>query len=185
MSGRKFCAKLLKLMGWTVDDPQLPTDKKLIILGAPHTSIWDFIVAWLFYYSIGGWARCMVKKELFFFPLGWILRKIGAIPIDRKNSTSIIRSVISEIEKSDNFCLAIAPEGTRKPVRRWKTGFHLIARATGLPVYMGYFNWDGKHIGYGKKVELTDDAAADMRRIQQLYEDMNMKGKFNENYLTK
>lgn len=127
----------------------------------------------------------MVKKELFFFPLGWILRKIGAIPIDRKNSTSIIRSVISEIEKSDNFCLAIAPEGTRKPVRRWKTGFHLIARATGLPVYMGYFNWDGKHIGYGKKVELTDDAAADMRRIQQLYEDMNMKGKFNENYLTK
>jgi 1-acyl-sn-glycerol-3-phosphate acyltransferase len=81
--------------------------------------------------------------------------------------------------------LALAPEGTRKPVKRWKTGFHTIAREVGCPVYMGYFDWGTKRISRGHKVELTDDARADMERIQKLYEDMHLVGKHPEMYITK
>ena len=107
----------------------------------------------------------MVKKEMFFPPLGWIVRAMGGIPVDRSNPSAIVRSVIREMETREHFHLAIAPEGTRKPVARWKTGYHLIARTAGIPVYLGYFDWKRKLIGCGEKVELTDDAAADTRRI--------------------
>ena len=86
--------------------------------------------------------------------------------------------------KKEFFFLALSPEGTRKPVKNWKTGFHLIASKTGIPVYMGYFNWGTKHIGRGERVELTDDARADMKRIQALYEEMHLVGRHPEKYIT-
>ena len=181
---RKFCKFLLtKVMGWTIDYELVPEDK-CIILGVPHTSIWDFIVSYLYYEAIGGTAKCMIKKELFFPPLGWILRALGGFPIDRTNSTRVIISTIREMERCKSFHLAIAPEGTRKPTKSWKTGFHLIARSTGVPVYLGYFNWGTKHIGRGEQVALTDDARADMKRIQALYEEMHLVGKHPDKYIT-
>ena len=158
---RKFCGWLLKVMGWTVVEMP-PEEEKCILLGVPHTSIWDFAIAYLYYTSVGGFARCMVKKEMFFPPLGWLMRKLGAIPVDRSNSAALVKSVIEEMEKPGHFHLAIAPEGTREPVKRWKT----------------------KRVGRGQKVELTDDARADMQRIQQIYEDMHLTGKHPEKYIT-
>jgi len=180
---RKLAAFLLKIMGWTVDDGVAP-EKKCILLGVPHTSIWDFVISFLYYYSCGGNAKCMVKKELFFPPLGFLVRAMGGIPVDRKDPSSMLRSVIKEMEAADTFHLAIAPEGTRKPVRRWKTGFHLIARTAQVPVYLAYFDWGTKHVGHGPKFELSDDAQADMRRIQQIYEEMHLVGKHPEKYKT-
>ena len=170
-------------MGWTGVDPPVP-DEKCIILGVPHTSIWDFVVSYLYYTSVGGHVRCMIKKEFFFPPLGWLLRALGAVPVDRSHPTNLVRSLIHEMEGPGHFHLALAPEGTRKPVRNWKTGFHLIARETGIPVYLGYFDWGTKRIGRGQKVELTDDARADMKRIQAMYEDMHLVGKHPEKYVT-
>ena len=181
---RKFCGWLLRVMGWTVDDSVVPEDK-CIILGVPHTSFWDFIIAYLYYTSVGGKISCMIKGELFWGPLGWFLRKLGGIPVDRKKGSNVVLSVIKEMKKKDKVHLALAPEGTRKPVKRWKTGFHTIAREVGCPVYLGYFDWGTKHVGHGQKVELTDDAKADMARIQQIYEDMNLKGKHPKKYITK
>ena len=182
---RKFCGWLLRIMGWTVDSGIAP-EKKCILLGVPHTSIWDFLIAYLYYKSQGGDALCMVKKEFFSIPiLGSLVRKMGGIPVDRKNPGAMVRNVISEMEKREEFHLAIAPEGTRKPIARWKTGFHLIATKTNIPVYLAYFDWGTKHVGFKQKVELTDDAAADLRRIQDLYESMNLKGKHPANYITR
>ena len=121
---------------------------------------------------------------MFFPPLGWILKAMGGIPVDRTSPTKLVRSIIREMEKGGKFHLAIAPEGTRKPIARWKTGFHLIAKETGIPVYLGYFDWKTKRVGRGQKVELTDDAKADMKRIQEIYESMNLVGKHPENYIT-
>lgn len=180
---RKFCGWILKMMGWTVDSGIVP-EKKCILLGAPHTSIWDFVVAFLYYYSQGGNAKCMVKKEMFVPVLGGIIRAMGAIPVDRQNAAGLLKSVIQAMEAEETFHLAIAPEGTRKPVKRWKTGFHLIARETGVPVYLAYFDWKTKHVGYKCKVELTDDAQADMERIQKMYRDMGLVGKYPEMYVT-
>lgn len=180
---RKFCKFLLKAMGWTAVEPPAP-EKKCIILGVPHTSIWDFVISYLYYKSVGGTALCMVKKEMFVGPLGWVIRKMGGIPVDRSNSTTLIRSLIHEMNRIEYFHLAIAPEGTRKPIKHWKTGFHTIAKQTNCPVYLGYFDWKTKRIGRGEKVELTDDAKADMARIQNIYEEMKLTGKHPDRYIT-
>lgn len=127
----------------------------------------------------------MVKADLFVGPLGWLLRKMGGIPVDRKKGSNVMLSVIREMKRLPVAHLALAPEGTRKPVKRWKAGFHTIAREVGCPVYMGYFNWGTKHISRGHKVELTDDAKADLERIQALYEEMHLVGKHPEMYRTR
>ncbi len=180
---RKFCRFLLKAWGWTPDGGTAPEDK-CILLGAPHTSIWDFVVAYLFYQSVGGDALCMVKQEMFKWPLGPIIRKMGGIPVNKKNPSAIVLSVIREMEKREKFHLAIAPEGTRQPVRRWKAGFHTIAKETGVPVYLCYFDWGTKHVGIKCKFELTDDAKADLKRVQEEFEKMHLVGKHPGMYIT-
>lgn len=180
---RKFCAWLLKALGWTAVEPAVE-EEKCIMLGVPHTSVWDFFISYLYYTSVGGHAKCMVKKEFFFPPMSWLLRAMGGVPVDRSNATAMMMSIIHEMEAPGTFHLAIAPEGTRKPVKRWKTGFHTIARSTGASVYLGYFDWRTKRVGRGQKVELTDDARADMNRIQAMYEEMHLTGKHPERYIT-
>ena len=180
---RKFCGWLLRTMGWTAVDPVAPEDK-CIILGVPHTSFWDFVISYLYYESVGGKPYCMIKGELFWGPLGWLLRKLGGIPVDRKKGSNVALSVIKEMKAQKVVHLALAPEGTRKPVKRWKTGYHLIAREAGVPVYLGYFDWKRKRVGRGQKFELTDDAAADTRRIQEIYESMDLGARHPEKYVT-
>ena len=178
-----FCGWLLRKKGWTADSGPVP-EKRAILLGVPHTSFKDLIISYLFYTSMDKTAHVMIKKEFFFFPVGWFLRRVGCIPVDRSNSTALVKSLIDEMNKADEFHLAIAPEGTRKPVKRWKAGFHLIARETGVPVYAGYFDWGTKHVGIGKPFEITDDAKADLKRLQDYYETLGLKGKHPEGYIT-
>ena len=168
---------LTRWMHWTIVEQDLPPEPRHIVLGVPHSSIWDFVVAWLYYRSIGGRPRVMIKKEFFFWPLGTLLRKLGAIPVDRKNAVGVTRQVIEVLEASDSFHLCIAPEGTRKPVKRWKTGFHTFAKAAGIPVYLGYFDWGRKEIGHGPRFECSDDAMADLRAVQAFYKQKGVQGK--------
>jgi 1-acyl-sn-glycerol-3-phosphate acyltransferase len=112
----RFCGWLLRKMGWVSDKGPAPEDK-CILLGVPHTSFKDFIISYLFYKQYGEDAKVMIKKEFFFWPLGPILRALGGIPVDRSNSTAMLKSLIEEMQDKKRFHLAIAPEGTRKPVR--------------------------------------------------------------------
>ena len=178
----KFCGKLLRRMGWeSIGGPM--KEKKAIVLGVPHTSVWDFLVSYLFYTQFGKVAHIMIKKEFFFWPLGPILRACGAVPVDRDSAASMVRSLIHEMDQADEFHLAIAPEGTRKAVKRWKTGFHLIARETGATVYVGYYDWGRKRISVGEPIELTDDPKADMQRIYDIYRPMGIQGKHKDGFI--
>ena len=178
----KFCGWLLRRMGWeSVGGPM--KEKKAIVLGVPHTSVWDFLVSYLFYTQFGKVAHIMIKKEFFFWPLGPILRACGAVPVDRDSAASMVRSLIHEMDQADEFHLAIAPEGTRKPTKRWKTGFHLIARETGATVYVGYYDWGRKRISVGEPIELTDDPKADMQRIYDIYRPMGIQGKHKDGFI--
>ena len=96
----------------------------------------------------------------------------------------MVRSMISIMKEEDNFHVAIAPEGTRKAVKRWKSGFHLLAKETGAAVYAGYFDWGTKRISCGEKFELTDDARADLERLQAYYETLGLRGKHKDQYVT-
>ena len=178
----RFCGKLLRRMGWeSVGGPM--KEKKAIVLGVPHTSVWDFLVSYLFYTQFGKVAHIMIKKEFFFWPLGPILRACGAVPVDRDSAASMVRSLIHEMDQAEEFHLAIAPEGTRKAVKRWKTGFHLIARETGATVYVGYYDWGRKRISVGEPFELTDDPKADMQRIYDIYRPMGIQGKHKDGFI--
>lgn len=168
-------------MGWTIDSPIAP-EPKAVLLGVPHTTIWDLVVSYLFYESCGGNAKVMIKKEVFFWPLGPILRAIGGVPIDRSNATSMVKSIIDEFNSKEVFHLAMCPEGTRKAVKRWKLGFHKIARETGAAVYLSYFDWGTKHIGIGERFELTDDPQADVKEIRKKYREMHLVGFHKDGY---
>lgn len=169
-------------MGWTTVPPQVEGEK-VVILGVPHTSIWDFLVGYLYYRSYGRKMRTMIKKEAFIWPLSWILRSMGGFPVDRSNSTKLMVNIIHEMEKPGQFHLVICPEGTRKPVKKWKTGYHTIAKQTGCPVYMGYFDWKKKEVSIPYKLELTDDARKDTDRLQEVARAWNLTGKIPENFI--
>lgn len=180
-----FCRFVLtRIMGWTIDTGPAPSDKA-ILLGVPHTSKLDIVVSYLYYTGMGRRAHVMVKKEHMVGIVGWLIRKIGGIPVDRSSNAAMVRSLITEMEKAETFHLAIAVEGTRAPVKHWKTGYHLISKATGAPVYLAYYDWGTKHIGMRKEpFALTDDARADTDRIQAEYEKMGLVGKHPEKYIT-
>jgi 1-acyl-sn-glycerol-3-phosphate acyltransferase len=176
---QKICKILLKWLGWKVVAGAMP-DKKAIIIGVPHTSGWDFVISWLYYTSVGGKASTVIKKEFFFWPMGYILRKMNAIPVDRSKGASLVKQVIDEFNSRDALHLAITPEGTRKLNKRWKAGFHAIAKATGAKVYLGFFDWGRKEIGWYQTLELTDDAQADIRRMKAYYRELGIVGKHPE-----
>ncbi len=179
----KFCRFLLKKMGWTIIGGAVP-EKKCIIIGVPHTSAWDFIISWLFYTSVGGTANILIKKEFFFWPVGALLKKMGALPVDRSKGSNVLRQTFQLFKNSEKIHLAIAPEGTRDKTTKWKAGFHIIAKETGAPVYLGYFDWGKKEVSAGEKFELTDDVNADIKRMKDHYRAKGVKGKYPEKFTT-
>ena len=185
--GQKFCRWAVKTMGWKYtegEDSMIPEDKA-IFLAAPHTSILDFVIGYLYYRSIGGKLKVMIKKEAFFFPLGPVLKALGGFPIDRSHPQEMLMGVIHEMEKPGIFHLCMCPEGTRKAVHKWKTGYHAIAMHTGAPVYLGHYDYKTREFGHGRKVELSGDARKDTDMIQQKYEDMHLHALHPEGYVTK
>lgn len=163
-------------MGWTPDGSIAP-EHKCIVLGVPHTSVVDFVVAWACYTSLGGTPNIMIKKEFFFWPLGWLLRKMGAVPVDRKKGGNVALHSIQAMRNAEKMHLAIAPEGTRKKTDKWKMGFLTIARACNVPVYLGYFNYRTKHVGTGIRFAVSDNPKDDLKKIQAHYAAMNLEGR--------
>lgn len=181
----RFARFLLKATGWTLVG-DVVKEKNCVFLEAPHTSMWDFVIGYLYYRAVGGHLRIMIKQEIFFFPVGPLLRSLGGFPIDRKNPQKMILGIVHEMNRPDSkpFHLAICPEGTRKAVKKWKTGYHTIATAAGVPVYVTYVDWGRRRVGIHGKFELTSDARADTDRLQRTYEDLNLTGKHPDRYIT-
>lgn len=180
----KFCGFVLRLLGWKVDGGVAP-EKVAVLLVVPHTSFWDFIICYIYYTSLGAKPHTLGKKEMFFWPFNRMLQKAGGIPLDRKDPVATVVKTINSMKSTDEkFHLAIAPEGTRKPVRKWKAGYHTIARALDCPVYLGHIDWKTKHIGYTEKFPLTDDPRKDTEAIQAYYEKAGYMGRNPELFLT-
>ncbi len=174
---------ILKILGWTTVGEVAP-ENKCIIIGAPHTSSWDFIISWLYYSSLGGTANILMKKEFFFWPLAYLLKAMGGIPIDRSKGANVIRQTIQQFNEREYMHLAISPEGTRKRTKNWKAGFHIIAREVNIPVYLGSYDWGKKIVTIGDKFELTDNSAEDIKRMKDYYRKKGVKGKFPKKFTT-
>ncbi len=180
---KSFSKFILKIMGWkTVGG--VATEPKCIIIGIPHTSAWDFVISWLFYTSIGGKATVLVKKEFFFWPVGWFIRKMGGVPIDRSKGANVIRQTIQLFNEREYMHLALTPEGTRERTKNWKAGFHTISTMANVPVYLGSFDWGRKEITIGNKFELSDDSKEDIKRMKDFYREKGVKGKYPGQFTT-
>jgi len=173
---------LLWIFGWKRVSGLAPVPK-CVVLGVPHTSIWDFVVSWVFYSSIGGKSSIVVNKKFFFWPACYLLNYMGAIPVDTSRGASLVKQIVAEFKKREVMHLAIAIEGTRQPTTKWKAGFHTIARAANVPVYCAVFDWGRKEIGILDEVVLTDDVNADVHRIKQWYKQRGVKGKHPEKFI--
>lgn len=176
---KSICKLFLKVLGWKSVNGVMP-HKKAIIIGVPHTSVWDFVISYLYYTSAGGVAHTMIKKEFFFWPFGLFLKKLGGIPIDRSRGVTVTKQIIHEMNSRETMHLAITPEGTRNLNKRWKAGFHTIAKATGATVYLGFFDFGRKEVGWQETFQLTDDADADIRRMKKYYRARGIIGKHPE-----
>ena len=151
---RRFCAWLVRLFGWKLvgEFPRVP---KLVFIAAPHSSWWDGVWGLLFKAAIGLDASFMAKRELFAGPLGWLLRKMGGIPIERSAAHGIVPQMVERFRQRERLWLGIAAEGTRKQVKKWKSGFWHIAREAGVPIMLIYFHYPEKTIGIGPLIEAT------------------------------
>jgi 1-acyl-sn-glycerol-3-phosphate acyltransferase len=142
-----------------------------ILVGAPHTSQWDWVVMLLIAWSNGKRPQVLIKHSFFKGPLGWVLRSTGGIPLDRENPGATIRALLKEAEGHESFLLAIAAEGTRSKGEYWKPGFYRIAQQTGLPISLGFVDAPTRTLGMGPTFHPTGDVAADMDFVRAFYAD--------------
>jgi 1-acyl-sn-glycerol-3-phosphate acyltransferase len=155
---------------WTLaGDP--PPGRPSVLIGAPHTSNWDFVlmlgIAW--HYGID--IRWLGKNSLFRGWRGPIMRRLGGIPVDRDDPSRVVTEVVERIRAGEVFGLVVTPDGTRGRHEFWKSGFYRIARETGMPVTLGFVDRTTMTTGLGPTFELTGDVAADMDRIRAFYAD--------------
>ncbi|HEU0293344.1 MAG TPA: lysophospholipid acyltransferase family protein [Anaerolineales bacterium] len=159
---------VMHLLGWRVDGT-LPDLPKFILVGAPHTSNWDFVLFLGVIFTLRANVRFMGKAELFRNPLGWFFYYCGGVPVDRKKSTGLVEQMVEACNKAENFILTIAPEGTRHHVTEWKRGFYHIARGAGIPIVLAVV--DGKHktVRIGQIFNPTGDIEADLKTIKGFF----------------
>ncbi len=176
----RFLARLiLDMFGWKVQGGP-PPFKKMIILEAPHTSNWDFVLGKLQCVAYGIKPLILIKKEMFFFPLGFILRGLGAFPVERGRKNNMVDNLVKEFNEREVFSLIITPEGTRKKRKVWKKGFYLIADKAKIPIILGFLDYKKKIVGLDEVFHTTGDIDKDMKEIQLYYK--NIHPRFPENY---
>ncbi len=166
-----FAKFILWVFGWKVDQ-NIPKEKSFIILVAPHTSNWDFLVGRLVIGSLRVPQTVMMKKEMFFFPLKYLLKALGAMPINRKKSMKMVDYIVEMFEEKENFVFSITPEGTRSYVEKWKTGFYHIAVKANVPLVLGKIDYKRKESGLADVIYPSGDFEKDFKKIIDLLSDV-------------
>ncbi len=158
----------LRLWRWRIDGslPELP---KFVIVVAPHTSNWDFPVGVFAMFALDLRIHWFGKDTLFHGPFGWLLRALDGRPVRRDAPEGVVAEMAGIVRAERQFLLALAPEGTRKPVQQWRTGFYHIAHAAGVPIVPVWFDWSRHEIGIGSPMWTTGDVRSDLARLQSLY----------------
>jgi 1-acyl-sn-glycerol-3-phosphate acyltransferase len=158
----------MRLFGWRVDG-KLPDIPKFVLIGAPHTSNWDFVLFLGVVFALRANVNFMGKAELFRSPLGWFFRYCGGIPVDRKKSTGLVEQMVETSNRSKHFILTITPEGTRHQVVEWKRGFYHIAKSADIPIVIGVVDGRHKTVQIGQVFHPTGNIEADMKTIQSFF----------------
>lgn len=159
----------LGLLGWKIQG-ELPNYRKLIVVLAPHTSNWDFLICMAATLALGIKLSYVMKKEAFKWPLKRLFLAMGGVPVDRQQSGDLVDQMVDWFRASDQAWLAITPEGTRKKVTHWKTGFLRIAGQSEVPVLLMAWDYPNKSLRSVMEFQPSTDHDADMDRVRAIYE---------------
>lgn len=175
----KFLARFIfKVIGWKID-PKAPEGvKKCVVVVGPHTSNWDFVLGRLAFVMYGIKPKILIKKDLFFPPLGWILKAMGGIPVDRKKNNNLTDYAVQLFNNHEEMYMIFTPEGTRSYNPNWKKGFYYIALKAKVPIYIAYVDYEKKMGGFHSLFEPTGDVEKDINYIKSVMG--QYKGKYPE-----
>jgi 1-acyl-sn-glycerol-3-phosphate acyltransferase len=159
---------ILRLFGWGIGGGP-PDVAKCVVIAAPHSSNRDFFVGIAVVFALRLDAHFIGKAELFRGPLGPLMRWLGGLAVDRRHPEGVVEQAVAMFQARDRLMLALAPEGTRKPVPRWKSGFYRIALGAGVPIVPGYFDNRRRMVGFGPAFYPTGNAEADLAALRAFY----------------
>jgi 1-acyl-sn-glycerol-3-phosphate acyltransferase len=166
---------VLKLIGWQKEGTR-PEESSYVLIAAPHTSNWDMPITMFLAFSFGIKVYWFGKDSLFKRPFGSIMKWLGGIPIERNTANDMVNQTIQAFQKNENLVITIPPEGTRGKVTYWKTGFYHIAYGAGVPIALGFLDYQQKKGGFGPMLYPTGDIQTDMEIIKAFY--APIQGKF-------
>ena len=169
-------AFFFKVTGWTVAG-SLPNLPKMIVIGAPHTTNWDFPLAMTLIFYLGVRLNWMAKKEFFVKPISYLWDWLGGVPVDRKADSGMVGQTVEVIQQRAKIVLAIAPEGTRSKVVRWRTGFYHIAHNANIPIVPVLVDYGRKTLTITEPFTPTGDVDADLPLLQARYQGITGKNK--------
>lgn len=159
---------VLRLMGWRIEGAMPPIDK-FVAIGAHHTSNWDFVIFIALKFVLRLNARWFGKHAIFRWPFGGLMRSWGGIAIQRHLSLNMVEQAIQSFREHRQFILVLSPEGTRKKVDRWKTGFYHIAVGAGVPIVPGALDFANRRVVIGPPFQPTGNMQADMRELMAFF----------------
>lgn len=171
-----------KLLGWKIvgnTNFSKDTIKKAVIVAAPHTSWYDFPIAIILRRVVDVKVNFIAKEELFKWPFGYYFRAVGGRALDRASGQNKVEKIAKLFDNEEEFRLALAPEGTRKKVEEWKTGFYYIAKAANVPVILFTLDFKNKQNKVSEPFYLTDDFEADFKFMKAFYKGVEGKVKAN------
>lgn len=170
-------AILWVLGGWRVEG-RMPDVRRLVLIVGPHTSSWDFVIGIAAKIALGLRIRFLGKHTLFRPPLGWLMRWFGGIPVRRETSTETVQQVIEQFAIEEQLFLALSPEGTRRKVERWRSGFWHIAHGAGVPILPVGIDYSTRSIRVGEPIAAGDDLDTTIVQLKAWYR--GIEGRFPE-----
>lgn len=168
------------LKGWKIRGGIPVGIKKCVLIAAPHTSNWDFLYGSFAWKLFGLDVKYLAKSSLFRFPFGIFFRALGGIPVDRSKHNNLVDAMVELVNSKDEIVVLMTPEGTRKKVDKWKTGFYHLALKANIPIVLGKINYRLKEAFIGKSFTPSGDIEKDFEIIREFYKDV--VGKNPENF---
>jgi 1-acyl-sn-glycerol-3-phosphate acyltransferase len=169
---------LFWIFGWKIDKRTPSGVSKCVVVMGPHTSNWDFVLGKMAFISYGVKAKYLIKKELFIFPFGYLLKLMGGIPVDRSQRNNLTQRAKELFSQTETLYLVFTPEGTRSYNANWKKGFYYIAQAAKVPIYIAYVDYKKKIGGFHSLFEPSGDSDKDILEIKEILS--KFSGRFPE-----
>lgn len=158
-----------RLLGWKIRGSFDPKIKKAVVIVVPHTSWHDFYIGAFARRILGTQINYIAKKELFHWPYGWYFRWMGGTPLDRTPGQNKVEAIAEMFDEKDEFRLALSPEGTRKKVLKWKTGYYYIALAAKVPIIPVAFDYSKKQVVINNPFYPTGNIGDDTKKLKAIY----------------